>query len=39
MVRRISEEISQYVLELGVDGRLLSLQLEELDRAAAPAAT
>ncbi|MBT1003294.1 DNA integrity scanning diadenylate cyclase DisA [Paenarthrobacter sp. DKR-5] len=30
MVRRISEEISQYVLELGVDGRLLSLQLEEL---------
>jgi len=30
MVRRISEEIAQYVLELGVDGRLLSLQLEEL---------
>jgi diadenylate cyclase len=30
MVRRISEEISQYVLELGVDGRLLSLQVEEL---------
>lgn len=30
MVRRISEEISQYILELGVDGRLLSLQLEEL---------
>jgi diadenylate cyclase len=30
MVRRISEEISDYVLQLGVDGRLLSLQLEEL---------
>ncbi|MDJ0316728.1 MULTISPECIES: DNA integrity scanning diadenylate cyclase DisA [Arthrobacter] len=33
MVRRISEEIAQYVLELGVDGRLLSLQLEELSTA------
>lgn len=30
MVRRISEEIAHYVLELGVDGRLLSLQLDEL---------
>ncbi|MBG0739899.1 DNA integrity scanning protein DisA [Paeniglutamicibacter antarcticus] len=30
MVRRISEEIAQYVLELGVDGRLLSLQHDEL---------
>lgn len=30
MVRRISEEIAQYVLELGSDGRLLSLQLDEL---------
>jgi diadenylate cyclase len=30
MVRRISEEISGYVVELGADGRLLSLQLEEL---------
>ena len=30
MVRRISEEISWYVLELGEDGRLISLQLEEL---------
>ncbi|MFC8039829.1 DNA integrity scanning diadenylate cyclase DisA [Paenarthrobacter sp. NPDC057355] len=30
MVRRISEEIAQYVLELGEDGRLLSLQVEEL---------
>lgn len=30
MVRRISAEISHYVLELGVDGRLLSLQLDEL---------
>lgn len=30
MVRRISEEINQYVVELGTDGRLISLQLEEL---------
>ncbi len=30
MVRRISEEISGYIVELGVDGRLLTLQLEEL---------
>ncbi|NNG37941.1 DNA integrity scanning protein DisA [Flexivirga sp. ID2601S] len=30
MVRRISEEISEYVVELGVDGRLISLQLDEL---------
>jgi len=30
MVRRIKEEIADYVLQLGVDGRLLSLQLEEL---------
>lgn len=30
MVRRISAEIAQYVLELGADGRLLSLQLDEL---------
>lgn len=30
MVNRISTEISQYVLELGIDGRLLSLQLNEL---------
>ncbi|MFV0463395.1 MAG: DNA integrity scanning diadenylate cyclase DisA [Nostocoides sp.] len=30
MVRRIREEISGYVLQLGVDGRLMSLQLEEL---------
>ncbi|MFP5347720.1 MAG: DNA integrity scanning diadenylate cyclase DisA [Actinomycetes bacterium] len=30
MVRRISDEISGYVVELGVDGRLLSLQLDEL---------
>ncbi len=36
MVRRISEEISQYVLELGVDGRLLSLQLEELTAGLGP---
>lgn len=30
MVRRISDEIDTYVLELGTDGRLLSLQLNEL---------
>ncbi|NIZ92246.1 DNA integrity scanning diadenylate cyclase DisA [Kineococcus rubinsiae] len=30
MVRRIADEISGYVVELGVDGRLLSLQLDEL---------
>ena len=30
MVNRISREINDYVLELGDDGRLLSLQLEEL---------
>lgn len=39
MVRRISEEIAQYVLELGEDGRLLSLQVEELTMAAARAST
>ena len=30
MVRRISDEIDGYVVELGTDGRLLTLQLEEL---------
>ncbi|SQD99601.1 MULTISPECIES: DNA integrity scanning diadenylate cyclase DisA [unclassified Parafrankia] len=30
MVRRIADEIESYVVELGTDGRLLSLQLEEL---------
>jgi diadenylate cyclase len=30
MVLRISEEIGGYVVELGTDGRLLALQLEEL---------
>lgn len=30
MVRRISEEIAGYVVDLGTDGRLLSLQLDEL---------
>ncbi|GAA1460439.1 DNA integrity scanning diadenylate cyclase DisA [Williamsia maris] len=30
MVRRVSMEIEQYVLELGANGRQLSLQLEEL---------
>lgn len=32
MVRRINEEISSYVIELGTDGRLLTLQLQELTR-------
>ncbi|WP_144829582.1 DNA integrity scanning diadenylate cyclase DisA [Kocuria rhizophila] len=36
MVRRISEEISWYVLELGADGRLISLQLEELTAGTGP---
>lgn len=30
MVRRIAEEIEGYVVELGTDGRLLTLQLDEL---------
>jgi len=30
MVRRIADEISGYVVELGTDGRLLALQMEEL---------
>jgi diadenylate cyclase len=30
MVRRVSEEIEGYVVELGADGRLVLLQLEEL---------
>lgn len=30
MVRRIADEISGYVVELGSDGRLVALQLEEL---------
>ncbi|MEU1374903.1 DNA integrity scanning diadenylate cyclase DisA [Streptomyces triculaminicus] len=30
LVRRIATEIAEYVVELGTDGRLLSLQLEEL---------
>ena len=30
MVRRISEEIERHVVELGADGRLVMLQLEEL---------
>ncbi len=30
MVRRIADELEGYVIELGTDGRLLSLQLEEL---------
>lgn len=30
MVRRIKDEIADYVVQLGIDGRLLNLQLEEL---------
>lgn len=30
MVRRIADEITGYVVELGTDGRLLAMQLEEL---------
>ncbi len=30
MVERITEEISGYVIELGIDGRLIELQLDEL---------
>lgn len=30
MVRRIAEEVDSYTIELGVDGRLVLLQLEEL---------
>src|SRR5437899_5650170 len=30
MVRRIAEEVEGYIVELGVDGRLVRLQLEEL---------
>jgi diadenylate cyclase len=30
MVRRISDEIQSYVVELGIDGRLVLLQLDEL---------
>jgi diadenylate cyclase len=30
MVRRIADEIESYVIELGTDGRLLALQLDEL---------
>ncbi|MCL2849784.1 MAG: DNA integrity scanning diadenylate cyclase DisA, partial [Micrococcales bacterium] len=30
MVRRITDEIDGYVIELGTDGRLMSLQLDEL---------
>jgi len=33
MVRRIAVEIEGYVVQLGVDGRLLELQLDELSRA------
>lgn len=36
MVRRITEEINGYVIELGQDGRLLSLQLDELTSGTAP---
>ncbi len=30
MVRRIAEEINDYIVELGTDGRLIRLQMEEL---------
>ena len=30
MIRRLDQELSDYVIELGTDGRLLSLQLDEL---------
>jgi diadenylate cyclase len=30
MVRRIADEVEEYVIELGADGRLILLQLEEL---------
>jgi diadenylate cyclase len=30
MVRRIAEEVHNYIIELGTDGRLIRLQLEEL---------
>lgn len=36
MVRRIAGEIDGYVVELGTDGRLLSLQLDELVAGVAP---
>jgi diadenylate cyclase len=36
MVRRITVEIAEYVLELGTDGRLLSLQLDELIQGVEP---
>lgn len=36
MVRRISAEIAGYISELGVDGRLLSLQLDELVGTSSP---
>jgi diadenylate cyclase len=36
MVRRISEEIAGYVVELGTDGRLLTLQLDELTSGVGP---
>lgn len=38
MVRRISAEVSFYVLELGTSGRLIALQLEELTRPEMPGA-
>ncbi|MGO3151899.1 MAG: DNA integrity scanning diadenylate cyclase DisA [Galactobacter sp.] len=39
MLRRISDEIAQYVLELGTDGRLIELQLQELTGRDAEAGT
>ncbi len=37
MVRRIADEVAGLVLELGIEGRLLSLQLEELIAGVEPA--
>ncbi len=38
MVRRISFEVNHYVLELGTSGRLIALQLEELNQPEQPGA-
>ncbi|MFT0762233.1 DNA integrity scanning diadenylate cyclase DisA [Scrofimicrobium sp. R131] len=35
MIRRITSEINEYIEELGVDGRLLALQVDDLQRGAA----
>lgn len=35
MIRRITAEINEYIEELGIDGRLLALQVDDLQRGAA----